>query len=284
MSDALGLAEPSWTLECRGLSVQRGGRTVLHDVNLTLRAGECLALIGPNGSGKTTLMLALLGLLRPQGGVVRLDGRSVHTLPARSRARFAAYVPQVVEHFPALTIRDVVAGGRYPHASPLRPLSLSDQGIVQNALERCRLVELAERPINAVSGGERQKALLAAAIAQDAQVMFLDEPDAVLDPAVQAELVALLRTWRTAGRAMVVISHELNLPLALGGCVVALRQGRIADEGATGDVLRPTRLAAIYGARFEEALLPDGRRVPLPAWAAPAASCHGRAAPPGAAD
>lgn len=266
MSEPAHANNDGWHLECVDLSVRRGGRPVLYDVSLTLHPGECLSLIGPNGSGKTTLMLALLGLLPPAAGRVELDGIPTRRLAARQRGRFASYVPQVVERIPAFTIYDVVAGGRFPHLSPLRPLSDPDRQAVDQALHQCGLSTLAARPVNAVSGGERQKALIAAAIAQDAQVMFLDEPNTALDPAVQVELAGLLRAWHSHGRGIVLISHDLRLPAAIGGSIVALRAGRTAAAGPTQDVLRPETLARIYDAEFETATTADGQGIVLPRW------------------
>lgn len=263
---AAAAPNPARRLECAGLSVRRGGRAVLREITLSISPGECLSLIGPNGSGKTTLMLALLGLLPPAAGSVRLDGVEMHRLPARQRGRYAAYVPQVVERIPAFSVYDVVAGGRYPHVAPLQPLAAADRSAIHHALRQCGLLELAERPINAVSGGERQKALIAAAIAQDSQVMFLDEPSTALDPAYQTELVALLRTWHARGRGIVLISHDLMLPLTLGGRVVALGGGRVVADGAVAEVLDVQRLQAIYATAFETAVTAAGRQIVLPAW------------------
>jgi len=253
-------------VECRSMSVRRGDRVVLRDITFTLCAGECLTLIGPNGSGKTTLLLAMLGLLRPAAGLVCLNGLPAHRLAARRRGRFAAYVPQLVERIPAFRVYDVVAGGRYPHVSPLQPLSESDRTAISQALDQCGLTTLAEREINAISAGERQKALIAAALAQDAEFLFLDEPNTALDPAYQVELVGLLRSWHARGRGLVLISHELNLPLAVGGHVVALREGRIVADGPAAEILQPQTLAAVYHTTFEVATTPGGRRFVLPRW------------------
>lgn len=266
MSDQHRDIPSPWRLTCERLRVARGGRDVLHEIDVELGSGECVSLIGPNGSGKTTLMLAMLGLLPPASGGVRVNGRAVGELPARVRGRFASYVPQTVERIPAFSLYEVVAAGRYPHVSPLRPLSPADRRHVDGALAMCGLTELAQRPVNAVSGGERQKALIAAAIAQDAQVMFLDEPNTALDPAIQIELVRLLRAWNERGRALVLISHDLQLPAALGGRVIALRGGRITADGPADEVLDPDRLDDVYRASFEVAETADGRRVILPAW------------------
>ena len=239
---------------------------VLRDIELTIHAGECLSLIGPNGSGKTTLLLAMLGLLAPAAGSARLDGTPMHRLSARRRGLFAAYVPQAVERLAGFCVRDVVAGGRYPHLAPLRPLSEADQRAVEHALAQTGLSELADRPVDAISGGERQKALIAAALAQDAEMMFLDEPTTALDPAVQVELGGLLRRWHAAGRGLVVVSHDLHLPLALGGRVVALRGGRVVADGPAAEVLQPAQLAAVYEAEFELARTAGGQEFAVPRW------------------
>lgn len=255
---------PDWSLECRSLTVKRGGRDVLCGVDFTLRAGECWSLIGANGAGKTTLMLALLGLLPPSGGDACLDGRCVSRIPPRRRGRWAAYVPQTFDATLGYTVSDVVVGGRFPHLGPLAPLSTDDESRVREAMDRCGLAELRDRPVRELSAGERQKTLIAAALAQDADAMFLDEPDAALDPAHQVELVSILRDWHAAGRALVVISHDLQLPAALDGLTAALRHGRIIAAGPTADVLNPERLSAVYGAEFEALTRADGRRIVLP--------------------
>lgn len=266
MSDQQRDIRPPWLLACQRLRVDRGGYTVLHDVCLELRNGECVSLIGPNGSGKTTLMMALLGLLPPASGGVRVNDRDVNALPARVRGRFASYVPQTIERIPAFSVRELVASGRFPHVAPLRPLSQTDRQHVERALETCGLSPLGDRRVDALSGGERQKALIAAAVAQDAQVMFLDEPNTALDPSYQLELVGLLRDWHQRGRGLILISHDLQLPAVLGGRVVALREGRIVADGDAAEILVPDRLGEVYGAAFELAEIPSGRRIVLPNW------------------
>lgn len=260
------VAEPTHTWQTDTLSVQRGPRTVLHDVTVSLGSGECITLIGPNGSGKTTLMLTLLGLLPASGGRVALDNRDMHAWTTRQRGRLAAYVPQVVERLPGFRVWDVVAGGRYPHLSSWQPMSPDDERIIVETLQQCGLADLAERSVTELSGGERQKVLLAAAIAQDAAMLFLDEPNTALDPAYQVELVRLLRAWHARGRGVVLISHDLHLPAALGGRVIALRDGRIVADGPASEVLDADRLEAIYNTPFETATTADGQRVVLPKW------------------
>lgn len=256
----------SWQLACRGLRVARGGRTVLHDVSLTLRRGECVCLIGPNGSGKTSLLLTLLGLLTPARGDVSVSERSLRSLPARARGRFVAYVPQSIVGMTDFTVYDVVAAGRFPYVSPLRPLAHVDEIAVRRAMEQCEIATLAERPITSISGGERQKALLAAAIAQDTPLLLLDEPTNSLDPAYQIALARLILQWHRDGRTVVTVSHDLQLAAALGGRTVALRGGRVVADDPAAEVLQPAKLREIYDAEFLSIRLPDGRESVCPAW------------------
>lgn len=256
----------SWSLACENVALLRGRREVLRDVSLAIRCDECLTLIGPNGAGKTSLLLALLGILAPSRGRITLAGRDLRGLDARRRGRLLAYVPQSLDQLPGFTVYDVVAAGRFPHVAALRPLSDEDHAAVRGALERCGLASLAGRPIRALSGGERQKALVAAALAQDARMMLLDEPTTSLDPAVQVELLALLREWRAGGRGLVVVSHDLQLPAALGGRVVAIRDGRLVGDGPAGEVLAVGSLRALFDTEFDELVSPSGRTALLPAW------------------
>lgn len=247
-----------WTLRCENVRVQRGAHLALRDVQFTLRAGECVCLIGPNGSGKSTLLLTALGLLSPRNGSVMLNERPMPQLTPRERARFAAYVPQSLDGVPAQSVREVVAGGRYCHGSWLGGLSAADRMAVDAALDACGLRGLADRSLRKVSGGERQKALLAAALAQDAPLLVLDEPTTGLDPAIQLELVELLARFRMAGRTLLISSHDLDVPLRLATRVVALRDGRVAADGARNEILRPELLESLFGAPFVHAQGPDG--------------------------
>lgn len=248
------------------LAVRRGGALVLQDADFALAGGECVSIVGPNGSGKTTLMLALLGLLPRAGGTVTFAGRDVGALTARERGCIAGYVPQGLGPLPAFTVYDVVAGGRYVHTAKRHTLSPADQAAIQAALETCGLTALATRPITGLSGGERQKAFLAAALAQDAWALALDEPNTALDPGYQLELVRILRDWTARGRALLVVSHDLQLPAALGGRIVALRGGRIVADGPADEILTVPRLTEIYGAQFGVVSTSDGRELVLPQW------------------
>ncbi len=266
MSKLLTAGDPTWRVACDCLRVRRSGHVVLSDVSLGIASDECVSLIGPNGSGKTTLLLALAGLLAPASGAVRVRGRDIRRWSPRARAQLFAYVPQTLERVPAFRVYDVVAGGRFTQVGAVGPLSQRDELAVQAALAQCGLAALADRRFDAISGGERQKALVAAAMAQDAQMLLLDEPNTALDPAYQVELVRILRAWHQAGRGLVLVSHDLQLPAVLGGRTIALRAGQVAADGPAEQVLTPAALGAIYGAPFGEVAMPDGARLAVPAW------------------
>ncbi len=255
-----------WCLMARGLCVDRGRRRVINDVTLSLCPSDCVSLIGPNGCGKTTLLLALLGLLPTSAGSVTLNDRPLASYPPRQRGRFAAYVPQTLDSVPAFSIYDVVAGGRYAHRPAIGPLRDADHAAIDHALQACGLQDLAERRLTEVSGGERQKTMIAAAIAQNPQLLMLDEPNTALDPAYQVELVRILTTWQRSGRALLLISHDLQLPAALGGTLIALRDGRVAAQGPASEILAPDKLSEIYGTPFETLTSSAGTRIALPAW------------------
>ena len=262
----LGHTDAAPLLAGHGLSVRRGRARVLHAVDVELRGGECLTVVGPNGSGKSTLLRALLGLLPLEAGDVYYHGKSLRTLSPAARARHAAYVPQILEQVPRSTVRDVIAGGRFCHLGATRAFSAAHAAATDRALADCDLTPLAEREFHTLSGGERQKTLLAAALAQDPRALLLDEPHAALDPGYQVELVNILRAWRAPDRAVLLVSHDLHLPIALGARVVALRAGVVAAAGAAHEILTPANLTRIYETPFEEATTRGGARVVLPDW------------------
>lgn len=255
-------------LHSRGLSVARDGRPVLHHIEFSVGPGELVTIIGPNGVGKSTLLLTLLGVLRSTGGEALFGNEPVLRLDPRRRARTVAYVPQAIDRATGLCVRDVVAGGRYAWSAPLRPPTPEDDAAVNAAIARCGLGTLVARPLDALSAGERQKTLIAAALAQDAPILMLDEPTTSLDPAVVQDITCLLRGLHACGHTVVIVSHDLTLPATLGGRVIALAGGRVAADGCAADVLTPPRLRGIYGVEFVEAEASDGRRliVPAKAW------------------
>ncbi|HOA71994.1 MAG TPA: ABC transporter ATP-binding protein [Phycisphaerae bacterium] len=238
-------------VEAEKLTVRRLDRLVLRDVSLRIEDGECVSVIGPNGAGKSTLMSALLGLLPADSGTVRLDGVPIDQLSRKHIARRLAYVPQIHEGFMGFSVRDVIEAGRFAHLDPLEPLSPEDRRAVTDAAAATRIEHLLDRRIDSLSGGERQKAWIAAALAQQTPALFLDEPTSALDPAHQAELIRLMRELHAAGKTLMVICHDLNLPLALGGRVLAIRDHTIAFDGPVEAMFELDLLRRIFDTDFE---------------------------------
>jgi iron complex transport system ATP-binding protein len=248
----------------RGIRAGYREREVLRDVDLIAHAGEVVALIGPNGAGKSTLLRVLSGLLRPSAGSVTIDGADVTTLDRRAIARHVAVVPQVFETLFPFTVREVVALGRTSRLGPLGTLGTDDARAVSRALEDIGAAELADRRIDRVSGGERQRAVLAMALAQEADVLLLDEPTAHLDPAHQrATLERVASLARERGLAVVAVLHDLNLAAAFASRVVLLADGAVIREGLPSHVITPELIATVFGPGLR-VVLHDGRPFVIP--------------------
>lgn len=236
------------TLLTRDLRAGYGGREVLHGIDLLFSGGERVALLGPNGSGKTTLLRTLAGTLRPSSGEVALDGTPLVAIDARARARRIAVVPQTFTTPFAFTAREVAALGRTPYVGTFGRPSAADRAAVQRALERTGCVEIAERPLAELSGGERQRAVLAMAIAQEGDVLLLDEPTVHLDPAHQRSTLELVgRLARERGVIVLAVLHDLNLASALADRVVVLDGGRVVADGPPAEVVTGDMVAFVFG-------------------------------------
>lgn len=238
------------TIAAEQLTVRRLGRTVLHEVDLRIDTGDCVSVIGPNGAGKSTLMEALIAILPASSGRVTLHDEPLDRWSRREIARRIAYVPQIHEGYLGFTVRDVIESGRYVHLDPLSPLQDADRAAIDRAVTACAVEPLIDRPMQNLSGGERQKAWIAAALAQEASCLMLDEPTNALDPHHQAELIRIMRDFVAGGGTLIVICHDLNLPLSLGGRVVAMREGGVSFEGPAESLLEVSRLNELFDAPF----------------------------------
>ncbi len=235
-------------LVARGIVAGYGATSVLRGVDLALFGGALVAILGPNGAGKSTLLRVLACLLAPAEGVVLLDGVPIATLSRAAIARRIAVVPQVLELLFPFSVREIVALGRTAHLGWLGSPSPSDRAAVDRAIAELELEPLAARRIDTLSGGERQRAVLAMALAQEADVLLLDEPTVHLDPAHQRATLLLLRQLaRGRGLAVAAVLHDLNLA-RLADHAVLLTDGRTAAEGRPDDVLRQDTLDAVFGA------------------------------------
>jgi ABC-type cobalamin/Fe3+-siderophores transport system ATPase subunit len=253
-------------LELRGVSYGYplpGGRRreVLRGVDLTLRRGETIALLGPNGSGKTTLLRLMAGQFRPDAGLASFDGRPLHDWSRPALARRVAVLPQQLQLPPGFRVAELVEMGRAPHATRLFGSTLADEQAVGRALHDADAAMLADRQADELSGGERQRVVVAMALAQEPELLLLDEPTVHLDLAHQVALLATIRRLRRQRSLTVVaVVHDINLAAEVGPRVVLLSEGRVAADGATHRTLTPASVASVFGVAVAEALTTDGRR------------------------
>lgn len=237
-------------LSVAGLVYRRRPRhaPLLAGIDLELRAGAILCLLGPNGSGKTTLLRCLIGALQPERGSIRIDGQASHSV--RTLARVLAYVPQTAADS-ALTLLDVVLLGRTPHLQPLALPGRRDVELAREALEAVGIGNLAGRSFSQVSGGERQLALIARALAQRPRLLVMDEPMASLDLGNQGRVMRTLQQLAARRIAVLITSHQPEHALRLGSQVALLAGGRIRAAGPARAVLSAAALSALYGADVE---------------------------------
>jgi len=242
-------------LDARGVTVRYGpdAPPVLARLTLGIRRGELIGVVGPNGAGKSTLVRTLSRALRPAPGVVMLAGQDLyHGVSARESARQIGVVPQDAPIAFDFSVREVVEMGRAPRL-PRRPFAAptpADERAVREALRRADIEPLAGRPVTTLSGGERQRTLLARALAQETEVLLLDEPTAHLDLRHQTLTLALVQGLAHAhGKAVLAVLHDLNLAAAYCDRLILLHRGEIAAQGTPDEVLTPANLLQVYGAR-----------------------------------
>lgn len=228
-----------------------GGREAVRNVSLDVFGGDIVALLGPNGAGKTTLMRAALGLLSLASGRALLNGSDPHGLSARERALRAAYLPQRPQSIWPISVEQLVALGRYAHGAAPDRLSVVDQQAVDEALEACAMTLLRARRMDEISGGEKARAHLARALAQQAPLLVLDEPTAGLDPAQALGVVDILSVHAAQNGAALFATHDIGLAARAAHRVLVLRGGRVIAEGAPEMALTPSVLEAAYGRRGE---------------------------------
>jgi iron complex transport system ATP-binding protein len=234
-------------LKIESLSVSYGKRRVLQNVSFEVLSGEVLALIGPNGAGKSTLVRAASGVIPVQAGKVETDGKNLLSLPAMERARHLAVVPQAVSLPPAFTVWETVLLGRTPYLNFLGQVSARDEEIARSALQKVDAIDLIDRRVGELSGGEQQRVLLARALTQSTPILLLDEPTAHLDLQHQVGLMEIVSSLaRTDNLAVLIAMHDLNLAAHYADRVALLAAGEVKFVGTAWQVLTPENLSSTY--------------------------------------
>jgi iron complex transport system ATP-binding protein len=240
-------ARPDRIVEVEGASFAYGARRVLDRVSLRAGAGEFVGLVGPNGAGKSTLIRLVAGLAAPSAGTVRLGGLDPHATPRREVARVCALVPQEPRVAWPFTVREAVMMGRAPRQGLLAIPDRLDHGAVEGALQACDLVHLADRRLDALSGGERRRVFFARALAQEPRVLLLDEATAFLDLGHQVAAMQMARVAARGGLCVIAVLHDLNLAAAACDRLVVLSQGHVVAEGPPAEVLSAERVREVWG-------------------------------------
>jgi len=239
---------------------------ILEGVDLTVPDGKVTILIGPNGCGKSTLLKTMARILPPSRGHVLLDGKDIHHLNTRTVAAKLGLLPQGPTAPEGLTVRELVAQGRFPHQSLLRQWTRADEDAVNGAMSIAGIGEFADRAVDTLSGGQRQRCWVAMVLAQETELILLDEPTTFLDLKVQVDLMDLLTGLaHERGRTLVVVLHELSLAAAYADYLVMMKAGHIVSAGAPDDIFTAERLKDVFG--LDASVLRDpasGRLVCVP--------------------
>jgi iron complex transport system ATP-binding protein len=238
----------SQAVELEALRVSYFRQPVLQDIDLRIQSGEFFVLIGPNGSGKTTLLKAMAGMIRPEQGRVRIMGRLIEGYSRRALARTLAMVPQSPEHEFSFTVREVVLMGRSPHLGLLGLEGQKDLDIAHHAMQSMQVEHLAQRRLHQLSGGEKQRVLIARALCQEPKIMLLDEPTSSLDLAHQVLVMDLLEELKQKrGITVIMVAHDVNLAALYADRLLLLRSGRAVCQGPPKEVLTFETLEQTFG-------------------------------------
>jgi len=236
----------------------------LGPVSLTVCPGECWAIVGPNGAGKSTLLRLMAGLHKPGSGRISLNGVKLSRVGVRGRAKRVAFMPQATSQNHDFNARELVLMGRFPHRSLGLFESAGDVAIAERAMKQTKTLCFANRSVATLSGGESQRVHLAAALAQEPGLLLLDEPTASLDLQHQISIFSILKETASrggrGGRAVVVVTHDVNLAANYCTHALLLHEGKVVASGAPADVLSPERLEPVYGVKLAEARVGDAEQ------------------------
>ena len=232
-------------LDIKHFSCGYPGNPVIKDVSLSFEKGKVTVIAGPNGCGKSTLLKAIAGIL-PSSGEALLDGEPIQALSSRHRAQRIAFLPQS-RQVPEITAGRLVLHGRFPYLTYPRQYRKADYAAAEDAMASLQITELAHRSLSSLSGGQRQKVYIAMALAQDTDVVLLDEPTTFLDISHQLQLMDLAKTLAGKGKTVVLVLHDLTLALEHADALVVMDKGTVAAQGPSEDVFRTGCLKQVFG-------------------------------------
>ena len=239
---------PETSLSAEHLTLAYDQSVIIRDLGVTVPPGKITALVGPNGCGKSTLLRGLARLLKPKTGAVYLGGETLARLSTKRVAKKLSILPQGPAASEGLTVRELAAQGRYPHTGFFGGWSPEDEAAVVWALTTTRLLGLAERPLESLSGGQLQRAWIAMTLAQATPILLLDEPTTFLDMAHQVEVLSLLDELNAReGRTIVMVLHDVNQACRYAHHLIALEGGRVVAQGSPGEVVDEALLKAVFG-------------------------------------
>jgi iron complex transport system ATP-binding protein len=234
-------------LTAESLTLGYGERTIVHSLDLVIPPGRITAIVGANGCGKSTLLRALSRLISPREGQVILDGKALQSRPSKEVARMLGLLPQSPVAPEGIAVADLVGRGRHPHQRPLARWSARDYEVVAQSLAATGTTDLADRPIDELSGGQRQRVWIAMALAQETDILLLDEPTTFLDVAHQIDVLDLLTDLnRERGTTIVMVLHDMNLAARYADHLFALRDGRVVADGAPRDILTHELIREVF--------------------------------------
>ncbi|WP_223702703.1 ABC transporter ATP-binding protein [Sutcliffiella deserti] len=240
--------KPTHIFNSEGITAGYDDSTILHDVTISIPNNKISVIIGANGCGKSTLLKTMARLIKPTSGQVTLDGKSVNKIPPKQLARVLGLLPQSPIVPEGITVADLVGRGRYPHQTFLKGWTKQDYEAVTEAMEIMNITEFADRSIDELSGGQRQRVWIAMALAQQTDILFLDEPTTFLDITYQVEILDLLTDLnRKRGTTIVMVLHDINLSARYADHIFALQKGRLIAEGAPSEVITSTLIEDIFG-------------------------------------
>ncbi|WP_026553451.1 ABC transporter ATP-binding protein [Arthrobacter sp. H20] len=238
------------------LTLAYDDRTVVQDLTIELLTGKVTVIVGPNACGKSTLLRGLARLLKPTAGVVSLDGKDIHSLSTRAVARTLGLLPQTPVAPDGITVADLVGRGRYPHQGWFRQWTDDDDAAVASALEATDTLELVDRFVDELSGGQRQRVWIAMALAQQTDILLLDEPTTFLDVTHQVEVLDLITDLnRRDGTTVAIVLHDLDLAARYADHLIAMKDGRIAAQGRPANVVTEETVTSVFGLQCR--VIPD---------------------------